>query len=275
MPSKFNLAGRILFALALTTCPILGQLHARETETRIVQSGHSLTDGIIAPLRDFIRFAGPRGAHVAKSTIPGSPLDWRWSHAAVPDIRQPEVISEFDVLVITERVPLAETMSYHESGKWAAHWCAHAWKHGAQGKGARCILYASWVSPFETDASFVSRLSDEQAMWEEIHTHLNTERASDAPVVPIIPSPQILAEAVEQIELGLAPGIVDISELFLDEIHLNTMGNYLIALAHYAVIFDTDPRGLPHGVPAMGGPNREQAVWMQGLVWDVLEREGN
>ncbi|MFV0301488.1 MAG: hypothetical protein ACK5IP_11515, partial [Paracoccus sp. (in: a-proteobacteria)] len=43
-----------------------------------------------------------------------------------------------------------------------------------------------------------------------------------------------------------------------------------IALAHFAVIYNRDPRGLPHGVPAKGGTSPEQAAWMQDLVWRVV-----
>ena len=248
--------------------------------TRSVQSGHSLTDGIIAPLSQMIRATSIRGGALHKATIPGSPMDWRWSNATDPDIRRAEIMERYDVLVITERVPLSGTFDAHNSPEWASRWVNHAWSNGQ----ARSVIYATWV---ETDSgpgadnpyndpdrhlTFRARLPIEMKLWQTILDHANSERPDDAPEVALIPGPLMVAEAYDQIEAGRAPGLSEIEDLFLDTIHVNPLGAYLIALAHYAVIFDRDPRGLPHGVPARGGPTAEQAAWMQQLVWDVLQR---
>ncbi|UWQ91897.1 hypothetical protein K3727_03595 [Rhodobacteraceae bacterium M382] len=251
---------------------------------RVVQSGHSLTDSIIDPLRSFVRFSGRRAAKMDASTIPGSPMDWRWSHPANPDIRQPEVIGDYDVLVITERAPLSGTVEWHNSSDWGLRWFEHAWQHGGNGRGARTILYATWIdvisgpdfdNPYndiEGHLTFRERLPLEQRRWQKILDHVNTNKPDAAVDMVMIPGPLIMAAAYDDITAGIAPGITHISQLFEDSIHLNEMGSYLIALAHFSVIYKQDPRGLPQGVPARGGPDKAQAKWMQDLVLDVLMR---
>ncbi len=253
---------------------------------RVVQSGHSLTDGIMSPLADMVRAAGGVGHVLDASTIPGSPMDWRWNNAASPDIRQPAIMAQYDVLVITERAPLSGTIQWHASEDWALRWFEHAWTYGAGGAGARSVLYATWVNvdsgpdfenPYkdpEGHLTFRDRLPLEQARWQTILDHVNANRPKGAAKMEMVPGPLIMAAAHDAIAAGKAPGLTDITQLFADSIHLNPMGGYLIALGHFAVIYGTDPRGLPQGVPARGGPNRAQAAWMQELVWDVL-RDGS
>lgn len=244
----------------------------------VVQSGHSLTDDIMAPLAQMVRATHMRGGRLDAATLPGSPMDWRWSNPTTPDIRQPSVLAQYDVLVLTERVPLSRTLPFHDSLGWAARWATHAWDSG----GLSTVLYASWV---ETDSgpgsenpyndpdrglTFRVRLPIEMAGWQAILDHMNASLPPEAPAVRMIPGPLIMAAAHDAITAGEAPGLSDIGDLFKDDIHLNPMGAYLIALAHYAVIYEADPRGLPHGVPSRGGPNAAQATWMQDLVWRVL-----
>lgn len=243
----------------------------------IVQSGHSLTDSIIAPLADMIRAAVQRGGRLDAATIPGSPMDWRWANETVPDIRQAQVMDDYDVLVITERVSLSHTVPWHDSKRWALHWFTHAWENGA-----RSVLYASWTdvvsgpeyeNPYgdpEGHVPFRDRLPLELARWQAMLDHVNANRPAGSPAMTMIPGPQIMMRAYDDIAAGRAPGLSDIAELFADDIHLNPLGSYLIALGHFAVIFDADPRGLPAGVPAQGGPDAAQAAWMQALVWDVV-----
>lgn len=259
---------------------------------RVVESGHSLTDGIMPPLESFVRLRGSRRGTLVKSTIPGSPMEWRWEHAPEgddPDIRDPKVMANFDVLVITERVSLANTAPYHRSSEMALRWAEHAWRHGSDGAGARSILFATWVdmtsgpdhpNPYndpEGHIAFRERMPLEMARWEEIRGHVNAGLADGMPQMAMIPGPLIMAAAHDDILASKAPGLGSLSDLFADDIHLNDRGNYLIALAHFAVIYNKDPRGLPANIPPRSGPDQAQAAWMQELVWRVLAeyRGGN
>ncbi len=251
----------------------------RPLTQRVVQSGHSLTDSIIYPLRLMVQNAGVRNATIDNSSLPGSPMDYRWDHAersVQTDARFN--IDRYDTLVLTERVALSGTMPWHNSTTVALRWFNHAWTHGNDGKGAETILYATWVSvdsgplyenPWK-DADghipFRERLPREMADWQEIQDYVNANRPSDAPPMRMIPGPRLMAAIYDEIEAGRAPGLTHISDLFIDDIHLNDIGSYYIALAHFAVIYNRDPRGLQNQT----GVTPALAIWMQDLVVKVL-----
>ncbi|MFE3837882.1 hypothetical protein [Pseudogemmobacter sonorensis] len=266
-----------------------GQGAGQGFDRRVVQSGHSLTDPLIEPLRSLLRLqAGARG-EIVKSTIPGSPMDWRWHNdpgSGQPYLREPRVMAGFDLLVITERTPLSGTMDWHDSPGMALQWATHAWTHGAGGAGAPTILYATWVgigsgpddpNPWndpEGHLTFRERMPLEMARWDSIQAHVNANRPREMAHVKMIPGPLVFAAAHDAILAGEAPGITRLSELFSDDVHLNDLGAYLIALAHFAVIYDVDPVGLAANIPPRTGPDPQQALWMQKLVAGVLAGYG-
>lgn len=254
-------------------------------DQHVVQSGHSLTDGILAPLSSFLRLRGSRRGSLTKSTIPGSTMDWRWDHesgGSEPFLPDPAAMAAFDVLVITERVPLSGTVLYHDSSGMTLRWAEHAWRYGGKGKGASTVLYATWAhinsgpdfdnvyrDP-EAHLTFAQRMPLEMRRWQTMLDEANARLSPDVPAIRMIPGPLIMLAAHADILAGKAPGISSPAELFGDDIHLSDLGNYLIALAHFSVLYDQDPRGLPANIPPRTGPAPDQAAWMQDLVWRVL-----
>lgn len=252
---------------------------------RIIQSGHSLTDPIPERLIVMLRAMGEELPVVVRSTIPGSPMDWRWNNPATPDARA--TIGKYDLLVLTERTSLSNTMPFHNSEKQALQWFTHAWSKGNGGAGAETVLYATWVTlasgpdaenPYNDSENHIpwrERLPLELARWEQIMDYVNQNRPEGAPPMRMIPGPLLMLAMDDAIKQGKAPGLTDISDLFGDEIHINDVGTYLIALAHYAVIYGRDPRELPDRIN--NDPRPELAAFMQELVWQVVtdyERTG-
>lgn len=265
----------LLAALFLALAPAQGHAE-RPLSTRVIMSGHSLTDPIPPYLSAMVGAAGGRGAVIERSTIPGSTLDWRWAHPGNP-VDAKAVIGQYDLLVLTERVPLLDTMVYHNSPQEALRWVMHAWENGAE-----TVLYATWVTlatgPEATDAEsraglpFRKRLEREQERWNEIRAHVNANRPEGMNELQMIPGPQIMLALDAAITAGKAPGLRDIRDVFYDEIHVNDTGAYLMALAHFAVIYDRDPRDIPAGLGRTAVPDPELARWLQALVADVVAR---
>ncbi|MGP9789742.1 hypothetical protein [Roseinatronobacter sp. NSM] len=243
-------------------------------DARVVMSGHSLTDPIPDMLRPMVQATGGRGAVIDRSTIPGSPMDWRWNNTAQPvDARS--AMGNYDLLVLTERVPLLNTMGYHNSADEALKWARHAWENGA-----RTVLYATWVTrdtgpgsgddTSEGHIPFRDRLQVEQARWLEIRDHVNRHRPDGMPEMVMIPGPRLMTALYDAIAAGTAPGLASMDALFRDDIHVNDLGAYVMALAHYAVIYGRSPLDVPPGLGRTPTPEPELARWLQQLVADVL-----
>lgn len=291
--SKCNVLDRRSLLKATTAAPVLLLLglHSAEAQgsrpfsARIINSGHSLTDPIVPVLDAMVAAIGQQEARardIAKSTIPGSPMEWRWEHRNEygPDARYD--IGNYDLLVITERVSLSNTVEWHNSASVASRWYAHAWKYGNNGKGAETILYATWVdidsgpefeNPYndpEGNLSFRERMPLEMERWQAIADQVNLERPDGSPPMRVIPGPLIMSAVYDAISEGRAPGLKHISNLFIDMIHPNYQGSYLISLAHVAVIYGVDPRSVPDGLGGIEVPQLDTANWMKQIVHDIL-----
>lgn len=247
----------------------------RPLALRVVMSGHSLSDPIAEPLSDMVRAAGGPRASVDLSTIPGSPMEWRWNNAPWHDVR--EHMAEYDVLVLTERVSLSNTLPWHRSREVALDFARLAWERGAQGRGGEALLYASWVTR-ETGPDWAgqgadpdvgldwrARLDREMLGWEEIRHHVNANRPDGAPPMRLIPAIAVMAAIDDAIAAGEGP-MTAIDGMFRDAIHPSDLGAWMVALTHFAVIYGRDPRGLTR--PA--GVTPEVAQWVEDLVWQVV-----
>lgn len=279
-----TLAGALPLALAAGVAPVSAGPH-RPFSARVVQSGHSLTDPIVPMLDAMVATIGrgaARGRLIDRSTIPGSPMDWRWNNRPgyLPDARHD--IGRYEVLVLTERVPLSNTLPWHESEAMALRWFTHAWTQGNGGRGAETILYATWVhtdsgpgfaNPYndpDGHLTFRDRLPREMAQWQGIADHVNARRPAGAPQMRVIPGPLLMTAVADAVAAGQAPGLRRIEDLFSDTIHLNAWGSYLIALAHLAVIYGQDPRALPDRLAGAEVPPAQTAAWMREQVHEVL-----
>ncbi|WP_374376325.1 hypothetical protein [Tabrizicola sp.] len=274
----------------LAALPILARTSLAKTGTerpfdlRVIMSGHSLTDPIPIPLTAMVQAAGgaaAEGMRIDADTVPGSPIEIRWNERGrTPDAR--EDLANYDVLVLTERVPVRSAMQWHRTKELSLDWFNLAWTSGNGGRGAETVLYASWISttsgPGNQDAydseektiPFRERLELEMGSWQEIADHVNRSRVEGSPPMRAIPGPLVMAAVYDAIAAGTAPGLTAMTDLFEDSIHVNYLGGFLIALAHFAVIYGRDPRSIPDLRGEGNWPSRDQADWMKQLVWDVV-----
>ena len=270
----------VIAATPLAAAPV-----QRPYNLRMVMSGHSLTDPLPPPLEIMVRSAGKAealGMVIDRSTIPGSAMEFRWNNDLNLPIDARRDIAKYELLVLTERVTVLATIQHHGTLDWAVTWVKHAWENGNNGKGAETVLYASWIDidsgPDKDIAGkdteegllpFRERLEVEMGHWEDIAAHVNANLPPGCPVVRMIPGPKVMAAVYDAIAAGTAPGLTQMQDLFEDTIHVNAKGAFLIALAHFAVIYGRDPKeiALLRGEP--GWPSPEQQEWMKTLVWDV------
>jgi len=266
-----------------------------------VHSGHSLTDtyvnsgiegwpGNLANL--FIAEFGDRAwvyEHThAKDTIPGSPMFIRWARE---DLLARNQIGGFQSLVITEggpppRVSKSPTESMINTLTHLMLFSENAQTHGDGGKGAEVVLWSIWpslnglsASPDWADLdSFRACLPEygrsfrfmaDYATWKMHQNH------ADLPAdwrIWIIPGHAWMVRIYDDIQASTAPGLIDIADLFQDDIHLNPLGEYAASLLVFTMLYQIDARNLRYA-PAPDVVAPEVDAYFKRIAWEVVASE--
>ncbi|WP_425045857.1 hypothetical protein [Primorskyibacter sp. S87] len=186
---------------------------------------------------------------------------------------------DYDAVVLTEMVELRSAIRYHDSAKYLPLWADLVRDASPD---TRIYLYETWHKLDDPDG-WLNRLdNDLAALWEEKILFADLARNPDNPIL-VIPAGQVMARLTRKMqENGGIDGLKGPEDLFsrnedgtLDTIHLNDIGNYLVALTHYAVLYGRSPVGLPHalkksdGAPAIA-PTSDAARIMQETVWATV-----
>lgn len=178
----------------------------------------------------------------------------------------------YDAVVLTEMISLDDAIRYHDSAKHLANWAAAA---RAGNSAARVYLYETWHHTNDPQGWDARLALDIEALWTRELALPAAARAGTA--IWIIPAGQVLAGYLAT----RTDEMPDRDALFartpegeVDTIHLGDLGNYLVALTHYAVLYQKRPSGLPvallraDGSPA-AAPDAETALHMQKLAWSI------
>lgn len=197
---------------------------------------------------------------------------YRSAHEAVAS-------AEYDAFVLTEMVELRDAIIWHDSATYMHRWVRAI---RAARPDARVFLYETWHPRHDTETWLARLDADPDALWKG---HVLSQVWNDprAGPVHVIPAGRVLAAFTRALaERGGVPGIEDESALFarndeqeINDIHLNDLGNYLVALVHFAVLYQRSPAGLPHELMRADGtnadaPSPEAAALMQQIVWAVV-----
>ena len=253
---------------------------------RQIHSGHSLTDNAV--------FQGTWPGHyalsierldntvnvyntVGKSTIPGSPMRYRWQHApgyGAPDAKGD--IANWDLLVITEGVPFSLGQGTAPGSWWYSDhldsfrlWVENTYQNGNGGQGAEVILYASWTDLDQGEAAWRADLDTYQPLWEQMADYGPANIANANPVY-IIPANLLMMRIYDDLQLNQVPGLTQISDLFTDTIHLNGIGSYAVSLMHLAVIHHVNPSSVsPTGLGLTPEPSAQLTQYLQSVVWEI------
>lgn len=281
--------------------------------SRSIHSGHSLTDSYVhggdwpGDIRSLAESIGIRDSakKLVKSTIPGSPMFWRWDNR-VQDLRPHDAsadarfdIAAFDTLMITEggpppRVPGASgSVLMTETLDPLCRFAANAIENGNDGAGATDIILWSiwpsltmwrpekpvWTEHWQMIPDFRSALDEyglsfrymaDYASWKL--KRLYPGLAEDWRVW-LFPGHLWMARVWDDIAAGGVPGISDIAEIFDDDIHTNDIGRYGLASFVITCLYQTDLRGR-RGVfsPAVvSAPLRD---YFLNIAWELATEYG-
>lgn len=186
----------------------------------------------------------------------------------------------FDVLVATEMVEIRDAIRWYDSPRWLAEWVQLARQANP---AIRVYLYESWHG-LDVAEGWLERIeADLPEEWlGRVLAPAEARRGTGA--IYLIPGGQAMAAVARAAEDGRLPGVTSREALFarddeggLDPIHMGDLGAYVVALTHYAVIWQRSPVGLPHRLQRADGTEAdaftdEAAREVQAIVRDTVAR---
>lgn len=187
----------------------------------------------------------------------------------------------YDAVVLTEMVEIRDAIKWHASGNYLAEWARFARQARPD---VRIYLYETWHR-LDDEAGWLERIdADAVPLWQD-EVMRRAMGADGVGAIYRVPGGPALAAVARAAEAGDLPGIDNREDLFartpereLDLIHPGDLGNYVVALTHYAVLYQRSPEGLPaqlnraDGSPAVAF-QPDTAARVQRLVWQVVSND--
>lgn len=232
--------------------------------------GHSLVSPTLpAMMQDLLN------RPVEYQVINGAPLQWQWEHSAEAQGRDGRAWlpgHALDALVLTERVPLATTIEYHDSGRYALDWVQAARQGNPQ---VQSYLYQTWDDIDTGDGrAWRDRILADLPLWQGIVQQVNAGLPPEAPPMQLVPAGLGMVRLYDAIGQGQVPGADSIRDFFSDNVHPNDAGFYYVAMIHYASLTGDSPLGQPRQLDGEWGPYpplpADQAKALQELAQQVV-----
>ena len=288
--------------------PGWGLRTASTPATRSIHSGHSLTDAYLhngpwpGSLRKMAESIGVSNAYqtIIKSTIPGSPIWWRWENR-VEDSRPNDPsadartnIADFDTLVITEGGPPARVGRPSDSEAMSQtldHLCryiANTIENGNGGKGAFDIaLWSIWPSltmwrperPGWTDSwqeftDFRAALPEYGRTFRYFAGYSRWKIKQFYPDLPdgwrvwLFPGHMWMQRLWDDISEGKVPNVKAMQDLFSDDIHANDVGGYGLACFMLTCLYQVNLAEQPRlfQLPGVPAPLRD---YFTRTAWEI------
>lgn len=259
---------------------------------RVFYIGHSLVNKDVPMMLEQV--AGPGHDHRSQLGW-GATLQSHWepdipvngfaeenAHPRYQDARQAVDSGAFDVLVLAEAVEIKASIKYSDSPKYVRQWARAA--RTANPK-VRVYLYELWHH-LNDPQGWLDRIdSDLGRYWEGVLLAQAMAHGDTGGPIYVIPAGQVLARFARAVEArGGVGGVRSRDDLFFlsdkgerDTIHLSALGNYLVALTHYAVLYHRPPPTEPQHIQLVDGTplppvTPELARLMSEVVWSVVTR---
>jgi hypothetical protein len=238
--------------------------------------GHSLVSPDIPKMLTDIARVEKLGGKIDYQIINGAPLRVNWDDSSTAegiDGRVALASGGYDVVIITESIPLKDQIEWNDTKGYALRWYELAVSANPK---ARVYMYETWHSRDSgaDDTAWRKRLDQDLAAWEGIVDSVNSARKPGAPEMLVVPAGQGLARLHDEVAAGRVPELAAMSDLFSDDIHLNDVGKYFIAMIQYAAIYQKSPEGLPRALRGQWGPfkapTQALATKMQQVAWEVV-----
>lgn len=239
-----------------------------ESALRVFYIGHSLVNKDVPMMLEQLAGAGHDhrsqlgwGASLKSHWEPDVPINGfaqENAHARYQDARQAVDSGLFDVLILAESVEIKDAIKYQQSPKYIRQWARAA---RAANPKIRVYLYELWHE-LDDAKGWLQRLDEDLALyWEGVLLAQGLAHGDTGGPVYVIPAGQVMARLVREVEArGGLDRLRSREDLFnvndkgeRDMIHLSPLGNYLVALTHYAVLYHRPPPAEPVDIRLVDG----------------------
>ncbi len=257
------------------------------TVLSVLMVGHSLF-GVDGPdmLQEALR-AGQGIGTVQAQIINGAPLRYNWEasdKAEGVDARAVLPDGGISHLILTEAIPLANHTQWSDTEVYAQAFFGLA---VAANPNTQVYVQETWHSlksgtggAVENDegaeVAWRTRLDQDLPIWEGIVASVAAGNRTETANITLIPAGQAMARLYDEIAAGRVEGIDSINTLFSDDIHLNDLGHYFVAMVQFASLTGADPLGLPNQFndrwgKAFDAPDPDLARVLQRIAWEAVQ----
>ncbi|HBJ87920.1 MAG TPA: hypothetical protein DDZ88_29490 [Verrucomicrobiales bacterium] len=257
---------------------------------RVFHIGHSLVNRQMPLMLE--NLAGPGHEHRSQlgwgaslkshwePSVPINGFEVENAHERYQDARKAVASGEFDVLVLTEAVEIKDSIKHNDSPRYIREWTRAARAANPQ---IRVYLYELWHH-LNDPKGWLERLDEDLGLyWEGVLLAQGLAHGDTGGPVHVIPAGQVLGRLAREVEARGGVGEMRSREdLFYlsekgerDMIHLSELGNFLVALTHYAVLYHRPPPVVPPPIIRADGttmppPSPELFRLMSEVVWSVV-----
>lgn len=168
------------------------------------------------------------------SCICGAPIGWIWQHPPADawegsDFRKALPNKKYDALILQHY-----DWSVADDIKYGSKFYELALKGNPQ---CRLYIFNIWpnINQWENPPS-IRTINHTEAVAEGI-----TKLFPNSKKVLVIPAGSIIVKLGNMADKGLIPGVKSKKDLFVDNGHLSEIGSYVVACAHYAVLYRDSP----------------------------------
>lgn len=249
---------------------------------KILLIGHSLVGQTMPQMLNSVMESLNRDVQAEVQVINGAPLRYNWDNGDIAqgvNARNALVDGSYDVVVVTEAIPLEDQLIWNDTHGYATRYYDLA---TTANPATRFYVYETWHGLGQDVAGWRDQLDQDLTKWEGIADHINAQAPQGMPEALIVPAGQAMARLYDAIEAGQVPGLTTIHDVFADDIHLNDMGQWFIAGLQAATLAQVAPDELPtqtidpYGIP-FDAPDAAMAAALTGIIGATLsnyDRDG-
>ena len=235
---------------------------------RTVMVGHSLINHDMPTMLAHLAQRAGLPWEQALQVINGASLKVNWSQcraaqftgdhppaAFACDVLEQAAVP-FDTLVLTDaNNTIRSNHLFNHPQQHVAQFAELLLRRQPQG---RMFLYTAWERLDRHGFEWPQALDAELAEYRQIATEAEQIAAQQGRVlkVEVLPVNRVLGDLIVRIEAGQIPGLSQRTDLFMDPVHLNDLGNYLVANTVLARLTGRSPVGLVPEVKKPWAPVR-------------------